>query len=431
MKVLKSEKVSPFGGLNFVLEEFDKLNLATDLASFLPPLAIQSQYNWRDILYSFWSIFFCGGDCIEDLSEHFPSRFSHPKLKIPSPDTVLKRFVELSQSKEVIKTPRGVSTHELSFHSVLNELNISILKRLDILPKQDLTLDFDNTPIYTKKKDARMSYKKQACYNPGVGLVDGNIVFVENRNGNTDGQVLQENTLTKAFQLLSQEGIKISRFRADSAFYKFETLRVINKYVDKVYIRPRMSDPVARAINNINQWTPFKRDAHEPEFLGETLFTPFIRAIERIDYDDVLPEYRLIVIKQKRHDGQINIFTNEAFEYWCILTSDFDMSAEEIVKFYAQRGAAEREFDVLKNDFAWNNLPFSKLEQNTVFLIFTAICKNIYTYLIRLFSSKLKSLKPTFRIKKFIFRFITIPAKWVYKARTWQLRTYIDIGLVT
>jgi len=46
------------------------------------------------------------------------------------------------------------------------------------------------------------------------------------------------------------------------------------------------------------------------------------------------------------------------------------------------RGKTEREFDALKNNFGWNGLAFSKLAQNTVFLTFTAICKNLYQYII-------------------------------------------------
>jgi hypothetical protein len=431
MKILKSEKVSPFGGLNFVLEELDRLKIEKELSTFLPVLPAQSSYTWRDILYSFWSVFLCGGDCIEDLSEHFSSRFSNPTLKIPSPDTVLKRFTELAVATELIKTPRGVKTHELNVQSELNKLNIKLVNKLGLLPDKDLTLDFDNTIIYTGKADAKMTYTKEFGYNPGVGLIDGNVVFVENRNGNTSSQILQEKSLSDAFTLLEEQQVKVSRFRADAAFFKFETLQVVNKYVDKFYVRPRMNEAVARAISKVKDWQPIDRNIVDPEFLGEVLFTPFIRTAERLEYPVELPEYRLIVIKQKRFDGQVNLFTQEAFGYRCILTSDFEMTAREVVDFYGKRGAAEREFDVLKNDFGWQNLPFSKLEQNTVFLLFTAICKNIYTYLIRLFSSKSESLKPTFRIKKFIFRFICIPAKWVRKARSWHLRLFGELCFKT
>ena len=70
MKVLNSSGISPFGGLNFVHEEFDRLKIEESLEKALPTLPNQSKYSWRDILYSFWSIYFCGGDCIEDISHN-------------------------------------------------------------------------------------------------------------------------------------------------------------------------------------------------------------------------------------------------------------------------------------------------------------------------------------------------------------------------
>ena len=132
----------------------------------------------------------------------------------------------------------------------------------------------------------------------------------------------------------------------------------------------------------------------------------------------------MVFLLVKRNDNQINAFTNEAYNYSAVLTNDLDKTATEVVSFYNQRGAIEKEFDILKNDFGWDNLPFSKLEQNTVFLLFTAICRNLYHHIICAFSKIYKTLNPSFRIKKFIFRFISIPAKWIKNARQNKLRIY-------
>ena len=73
MKILKSQTVSPFGGINFVIKEAIDLNVNTLLNSNLPSLPTQSRYNWFDIFMSYWSVFFCGGDCAEDLSINIKS----------------------------------------------------------------------------------------------------------------------------------------------------------------------------------------------------------------------------------------------------------------------------------------------------------------------------------------------------------------------
>jgi hypothetical protein len=86
MKILKSSHISPFGGLNFVLEEFERQKIGELLQKHLPVLPIQCKYSWKDILYSFWSIYFCGGDCIEDLGENFRNHLKeNPFLNVPSP----------------------------------------------------------------------------------------------------------------------------------------------------------------------------------------------------------------------------------------------------------------------------------------------------------------------------------------------------------
>ena len=52
------------------------------------------------------------------------------------------------------------------------------------------------------------------------------------------------------------------------------------------------------------------------------------------------------------------MFTKDAYMYSAILTNDLDMTSDEIVSFYNKRGAIEKEFDILKNDFGRNNLLF-------------------------------------------------------------------------
>jgi hypothetical protein len=89
MKLIRSKALSPFGGLNFVLEELDIKNIGRTFNKNLPKLNKQSQYDWRDLIYSYFSIYFCGGDCAEDLASNFrPSLTQLPFLKVPSPDRV-------------------------------------------------------------------------------------------------------------------------------------------------------------------------------------------------------------------------------------------------------------------------------------------------------------------------------------------------------
>lgn len=432
MKVIKSEAITPFGGLNFVFDEFEKIGLGDFINKELPNLPTQSKYSWKDIFYSFSAIFFCGGDCAEDLSGNFKASLStNPFVKIPSPDRVLNRMKDLAEPMQLFDTVRGDKLHEFGINTLLTGINLSIIKKLRLINKRsDTTLDYDNTILFTEKSDARMTYKNDYGYCPGVGSIGRTIVYVENRNGNSDAQTLQDKTIERMFNALDKAKIRINRFRADSASYQLKTIWVASERADKIYIRARKDHSVMKAIASITNW----KEVETKEgvgYHGSIEFTPFIRRAKENKLQHLLKQYRLVVTKTPNKDGQLDLFTGEACEYSAIITTDREMSDFEVVQFYNQRGANEKEFDILKNDFGWNNMPFSKLEHNSVFLIMSAICRNIYDYIIRLFSKKTNTLLPNFRIKKFIFRFICIPAKWVKSARTKKLKLYGNLSYRT
>ncbi len=59
-----NQVVNPFGDINFVFEELDRLGVGN--------LLIKNSLLWLPKAITtgviFWSVFFCGGDCSEDLS---------------------------------------------------------------------------------------------------------------------------------------------------------------------------------------------------------------------------------------------------------------------------------------------------------------------------------------------------------------------------
>jgi hypothetical protein len=425
MKIHNSSAITPFGGIYFVIKEAIDLNINTLLSRSLPRLPQQCKYNWFDILMSYWSVFFCGGDCAEDLSINLKNGLNNnPYINIPSPDRVLERIKSLSDSTQICTANRGEKEHQFSLAEGLNRLNLRMLSLLPGFNKKNVVLDYDNTLIFTEKADARMTYKKANGYCPGVGMIGKHVVYVENRNGNSSAHVMQHETIERMASLLREAGITIDVIRADSASYTYDIIKSMEKTAKRIFIKARMSEPLEKAIADIKEWKEVKL-GDEIIFRGSTTFTPFIRfARGNQDKTGALNEYRLVVTKEARKDGQINLFTGEAFNYSPIMTNDFDMTDDEVVFFYNARGAQEKEFDELKNDFGWNKMPFSKMEQNTVFLLFMAMCKNLYAHMIVRFSEKIKSLSPHFRIKKFIFRFICIPAKWTVSGRTRHLRLY-------
>lgn len=432
MKVLNSLPVSSFGGLNYIIKEALDLKINSLLNNNLPVMAKQSKYDWFDVIMSYWSVFFCGGDCAEDLAINLKDGIqNNPLINIPSPDRVLNRLKSLSDTPQFFTVKRGKVEHQFSLAEKLNKLNIKMLLALPGFQKENVVLDYDNTLIFTEKADARLTYKKENGYFPGVGIIGKHIVYLENRNGNSTAHVLQHETIERMASLLQEAGVTIDVIRADSASYTYEIIKAIESNAKRFFIKARMTGALEKAISNIEEWEEIKI-GDNTVFRGSTSFTPFTRSARNHgDNVDNLKEYRIVVTKEARRDGQINVFTGEAYNYSPVMTNDFEMTDDEVVFFYNARGAKEREFDILKNDFGWDKMPFSKLEQNTVFLLIMAMCRNLYAHIIAKFSKMIKFLSPHFRIKKFIFRFVCVPGKWVSSGRTKKLRLYGKLSFKT
>ena len=77
-----------------------------------------------------------------------------------------------------------------------------------------------------------------------------------------------------------------------------------------------------------------------------------------------------------------------------------------------KRGAKERIFDDLNNSFDGTAAQVL-MNENTVFLLITALIRNFYQLLVKAKELKSFGLKPTSRMKDFTFKFISVPAKWI------------------
>ena len=101
------------------------------------------------------------------------------------------------------------------------------------------------------------------------------------------------------------------------------------------------------------------------------------------------------------------------------------------MEFYNLRGGKERIFDDMNNGFGWARLPKSFMAENTgrlvltaVFLLLTAVIRNFYKFLMERLDTKAFGLKKSSRIKAFVFKFISVPAKWIRTARHYELNIY-------
>ena len=306
--------------------------------------------------------------------------------------------------------------YQFNINEKMNDLNIKSLLLTKQLKKNRLyDFDYDNQIIAHNKYDAKHTYKKTTGYFPGIATIADKIVYIENRDGNTNVKTGQAETLERAYQLLGNNGIKVNRSRMDAGSYSKEIIDTVAKNSKLFYIRANRCTAMTNQISEITNWKSIEIN-HQSYEVGSI---PFLQFCED-------KEYRLVVMREKNKDRQTNIFTGDDFIYRSILTNDWDSSEEEIIKYYNMRGASEKIFDVQNNDFGWSRLPSSDMNCNTVFLILTAMMKNFYNYLIDKVSEVFEDIPPTSRIKRFIFSFISVAGKWIRQARQWKLKLYTD-----
>lgn len=418
MKITHSDKnITPFGGFNFCQDLLCKSGIPNLIDNHLGKRVTYAGFDYSDILSNHLAIFFNGGDCTEDINEHLGSHLKQVRgLSVCSADTILRGIKELATPTEEYVSSSGVK-HEFNINTKLNELLLKATLKTGLLDNQTgYTLDYDNQVIATEKYDAKKTYKKCEGYQPGVASIGKLIVYVEGRNGNSQAKYQQTQTLQRAFSLLEAQSVKIKRFRADSASYQKDVIGLVTHKSQYFYIRAMRCADMEQQISRIpaEAWQKVRLGVQEMEVAEIKDYKPFGGE----------ETYRLVVSRIKRKDKQTDLFTGGCHTYRAIMTDDRQWNKKQIVSFYNQRGSSEKTFDAMNNDFGWSKLPCSFLNENTSFMILTALYANLYQFILSAFSQKLDWVKENFRLKKFIFRFITVAAKWIKTGRQYVLKLY-------
>jgi hypothetical protein len=99
-------------------------------------------------------------------------------------------------------------------------------------------------------------------------------------------------------------------------------------------------------------------------------------------------------------------------------------SSDTILRGISELATAN--FDDMNNGLGWARLPKSFMAENTVFLLLTAMIRNFYKFLTGRLDAKAFGMKKTSRIKAFVFRFISVPAKWIRTVRHYEQNIYTD-----
>jgi len=413
----KSEKITAFGGIFFVLDKFDSI-LSSVIDSHLGIRSMLIGYQYSEIIRAIFSVFCCGGDCMEDLNLYLKDVLTErPHTRVPSADTVLRGIEELATGNISYTAEKTDNVYDFNTAEKLNQLVIKLLLATGQLTEGgEYDVDFDHQFLEAEKYDSKRTFKGFDGYSPGVFTIGGLIAYLENRDGNANVRFMQAETHRRFFEMMNSFGIHVRSLRADCGSYSEDIVKVVMEHTDKFYIRAERYAALYEKVKRKMGWTTVE--------IGYQQYD--VQSFPFESFEDV-KHCRLVVQRQRKQKGeQLDLFDGE-YTYRCILTNDWDMTDEEIILHYNKRGSAEQVFDRQNNDFGWAHLPKSFMNQNTVFLLITAMAANFYRYIVALpLMAVLFGIKATDRVKNFLFRFIAVPAKWIKTARQYKLNIYSD-----
>ena len=247
----------------------------------------------------------------------------------------------------------------------LKKVNRQVLKRaLKRERGKGYTLDIDATGIEAEKESAKMTYKGFTGYMPMVGHLAENALIVgdEFREGN-DSPGSRNLEFLKYCERQMPKGKKIKAFRSDSAAYQAKVINYCQANGIAYAIGGDLDQAVKSVIENISddEWRPYQNG-----FIGETVHC----------MNETREAFRLVVI---RRAYQSYLFDDEERpERYTVIATNRGGSAEEVVKWYNQRGqCSENRIKELKIGFGMERMPCGQFEANAVFFRIGVLAYNV------------------------------------------------------
>jgi len=371
-----SRNITACGGLNFIHGAIRRSEIKTFIDQQLGHRGMGAKYSRSDIVLSLFSNCLVQGEYIADL-QWLKKKFSNQLFtQIPSPDTVEYACKELrtptEKRTEIPLKGKGIPVHQINYTNDMNKSLIGLAIKAKQLKNSELhyTLGFDNIVAATEKQDAKKSYKGHKGYQPNVSFIGRVPVHIENRNGNTPASFKQEKSLPRCFDNLEAAGIRVESFRGDAASYQKEAVDTVTKYVRHFYIRQENFEGFRAQCGRAQGWGTIRAGTEEKEVVS--ILYPSLGGDQ---------EYRIVVTRTLRKDGQFDLESGTAYHYYGILTNNKDFTNKEVIAFYNQRGDAENSNRFLLNDFNWRHLPFPDMDANTMYMYLMAMCATLFEWI--------------------------------------------------
>ena len=109
---IKSDKITPFGGIYYASKAFLCTFYALSLNKVINgTLGVRSStyngYQWDEIMSAMSDVFLCGGDCVENVNRSECHLRESPEIRIPTSHTIGRAIKEHSHEDMEYKPSSG------------------------------------------------------------------------------------------------------------------------------------------------------------------------------------------------------------------------------------------------------------------------------------------------------------------------------------
>ena len=105
---IKSEKITPFGGIYYANKAFYALSLDKVINGTIGVhSSTYNGYQWDEIMSAMSDVFLCGGDCVEDVNRSECHLRESPEIQIPMSHTIGRVIKNFSHEDMECKSSSG------------------------------------------------------------------------------------------------------------------------------------------------------------------------------------------------------------------------------------------------------------------------------------------------------------------------------------
>lgn len=301
------------------------------------------------------------------------------------------RVIKEDKAIQEVLHMKGVPTADavgkwLKRHGLLGvygveEINRKILKRYLKRIDKDIVLDIDASVIESHKENAAYTYKMFPGYTPMIGHINGGyIIHNEFRSGNIAPADRNLSFIERCIEQLPSSR-RLAYIRADAASYQHELFDYCDEHGIVYTIGAHLDSSVLESIKEITEWERLKEAEGKTDHLTEEV----AEIIHTMNHSK--KAFRVVVIRKRiapiLPTLQETLTQEEKLQYArehysVIATNSEEMSMQEVVLFYRQRGdSSENRIKELKNGFNMKYLPTSHFMANAFYFQIGVLAYNL------------------------------------------------------